>query len=299
MTSLKVYLDPLPQHGQAIWRVARALTTFAPPWVTVVQAPAEADFHIIHGLGEGERLPILAGLAAGTQPPYAVVQYNVLTSGTGSAAWLPVWQHAQVVWGYYDLPTLLAADPAALPAPFAFYHAPLGIDPVFTAQPVPRATLVGTSGYVAETESVAEWAAVVDAIDAQGFHLGPRLPQLVPPSRWRVASGVSDQVLAEAWSTCRFVAAMRRVEGFEFPGVEGLACGARPVCFARPHYQQWYAEHAEYVEETTPDDVFAQLLDVVGRPYRAVTPAEQAWARARFAWGPLVRGFWDQVQPSV
>lgn len=299
---MKVYLDPAPGLSRAIWRVACALKDYAPPWVTVVQELAQADFQVIHALGNGERVPLLGGIAAGTQIPFAVVQYCLRTTETPHTGdWLGVWAQATSLWSYYDLPARCEEDGTVFPGGDRFYHAPLGVDPAFTRQYNRDAPtyLVGTSGYVAATEGVGEWAAVLQRVTRRGFHLGPRLAE-TPGTHWTVAPGaLTDAQVAQAWSQCRYVAAMRRVEGFEFPGIEGLVCGARPVCFRRPHYETWYESAAEYVEERDFDSVVEDLCGLVTRPYRAVTAKEIAWAQTRFNWRTLVPGFWARVEGAV
>lgn len=305
---MKVYLTPSPNLGRAIWRVAHALKDYAPPWVEVVPEIQQADLQVVHALGDGERRPLLTGIADGTQLPFAVIQYCLRTTESPHTSdWFGVWMHAKCVWSYYDLPLLATEDHADRPDDAAwlhdwaeFYCAPLGVDPAFTRsynrdEPT---YLVGTSGYIAATEGVGEWAAVLRRINKRGFHLGPRLAE-TPAPYWATATGISDALVAEVWSQCRYVAAMRRIEGFELPGIEGLICGARPVCFRRPHYELWYGEHAEYVDETDFGVVVEQLMTLVTAPYRAVGASEIRWAQDRFDWRKLVGEFWQRLEGTI
>ncbi len=305
---MNVYVEAPSHFGVAIRKVAAALAQFVPAGVRVMQDPANADLRVWHVCGDGERQQILAGL--GGRPRYAVVQYCLRTTEYPKTPdWFAVWGNAQLVWSYYDLAALTVADGYRHGADFYgaspgiaplinFFHAPLGVDPLIfrhTPRQGDPIKLIGTSGYIADTESVGEWYAVSKAHHARHFHLGPRLSVFGTDPNVVCATGLPDSVLAQQWSRCQYVAAMRRIEGFEMPGIEGLCCGARPVCYRAPHYEQWYGEAAEYVDEGTPEEVIAQLTDLVQRPPRVVGPVEQLWARERFAWKPIIEEFWRRA----
>lgn len=311
MTPTNVFLAPDPNLGRAIHRVAHALIRHAPPWVEVVDTLEEADLHIVHALGNGQKLPMEAALAAGTLRPTAMIQYCLATTEQPDPrAWLDVWRASKLVWSYYNLGALLELETEGREGrdSFHFMHAPLGVDPAFQRDRAarPRLGMVLTSGYIAATEGVGEWDRVLarlsaDAAHAQtawGVHLGPALPE-TPPWRWHTFQNIPDTQLADLYAQVRYVAAMRRVEGFEFPGIEGLCSGARPVCFDQPHYRAHYLDHAEYVPEGSVEEVTEALLRLVRSPYRAVTPAEIDWARQRFDWAPIIGEFWQRLEGRI
>ncbi len=302
---MKVYLEPGPGLGRAIHRVANALKRHAPAWVEVMDQPEQADLRIWQVLGAGERNQLLT-----TTQPSAIFQLCLRTSEhPNTKDWVDIWKRAAVVTSYYDLNQLILEDAAdegcyihsideqedyILPN---FLHAPLGLDPAFTAIGGygQRPFLIGTSGTIASTEGVTEWAEVCRRLKAHHYHLGPQLS----PEMLYCGQPITDAQVANYWRACRYVAAMRRVEGFEFPGIEGLACGARPVCFDRVHYKCWYGEHADYVPEGTPEEVVDALLALVAQPYRAVTAAEQQWARETFNWETILSEFWARLEGAV
>lgn len=280
--------------GLGIHRVAHELTRWAPDTVEIVTDENDADLRIWHVLGDGERIPLLT-----YEKPYAVVQYCLRTSEKPHTEdWADIWVGARLVWSYYDLAEKCAEDNVT--APSNFYHAPLGVDSTVFRPRLqagdPR-KLVGTSGYIASTESVGEWVAARHTLNPWPwqFHLGPRLAVFKSDPKVLCASGLSDEALAAAWSSCQYVSCLRRIEGFELPGVEGLCCGARPVCFDQPHYRDHYGEHAEYIKERSPEEVTADLLALIKGPCRAVSPAESVEARRKFAWEPIIKGFWERL----
>jgi hypothetical protein len=173
-----------------------------------------------------------------------------------------------------------------------FFHAPLGVDArVFKPSfPMRKMFLVGTSGYIAETEGVRECHAVAQRLHEQMFHLGPDLKL---GTGITYVTSIPDSLVAEFWSQCSFVAGLRRIEGFELPVIEGLLSGARPVVFDAPHYTNWFGEFAEVVPEVDVDQVTEHLFNIMSRPVKSVTPAERSHAAQLFDWKTLVTGFWE------
>lgn len=321
-----------PTLSLAMHRVALALRAAAPEWAEMVKDREACDVAVHHVIGlTGLRELMAADRAGGRRS--ALVQYCLRTTEDSRAeTWLPIWRDAALVWSYYDLekyvaqadiralleavgradisyrsPTLaeLAAskpwpEPEALAAPvgFHFYHAPMGVDGgIFYPAAGSKKFTVGTSGYVAESEAVREcYDAAVARTGGRMFHLGPnqRLGEGVT-----YAHHIPDAKLAECWSACRYVAGLRRGEGFELPALEGLACGARAVCFDAPHYRDWFGEHAEYVPEADAAAVTDALEALFRGPYRQVTPQERDHVARQFSWARIAEGFWAALAESL
>jgi hypothetical protein len=219
----RVYLAPQAWMGRGIQRVAEALVAHAPKDVEVVADRAAAQLEIIHVVGCGS-LPEDVGI------PYAVVQYCYRTTEQPALDfWLPIWERARAVWSYYDLP---GADS------YKLLCQPLGVDPeIFHERNNDangREYGIATHGYVAETEAVHECHRAAARAELKAAHLGPNLGQ-----GGDTFHNLSEEDVAALWSRSERVAALRRVEGFELPGYEGLLCGARPVAFDAPHYRRW------------------------------------------------------------
>jgi glycosyltransferase involved in cell wall biosynthesis len=279
--------------GRGLHRVAHALARYAPPEIEIVRTPEEADLIVLHVIGHGS----LDGWAFRDDQKIAAIQYCLLTTeDSRPEAWLPFWQRCTAVWSYYDLfdymlkrEHLLTPDP-----PFNFYHAPLGVDGdvFFPATPARKRYSIGTSGYVAETEGVKECYAACRALGRDLFHLGPPLGL---GTGVLYMHNIGDDDVAELWSQCSFVAGLRRIEGFELPALEGLACGSRPIVFDAPHYRKWFGEHAEYVPEVGFDEVVEAIKEILSKPVRPVTPAERSHVLDTFDWKTLVHGFWQEA----
>jgi glycosyltransferase involved in cell wall biosynthesis len=285
---MKVCLRAIPSGlSRGIHRVARALEDYKPDWVTVVKDPKEADLWVLHVIGHGSMEEFDATLARGAR--VAMIQYCLRTTENPSAeAWLPYWNRAELVMSYYDL-AAYAGDS------FKFMYTSLGVDtevfqPCLTQK---KLHVIGTSGTIAATEGVKEANDAALRLSRRQLHLGPKLA-LGPNVTY--VTGVTDTQLAALWTSCDYVAGLRRIEGFELPALEGLACGARPVCFDAPHYRQWFGEHAEYIPEVAAEDVTEALVELFRRPVRPVMKAERMEVARKYAWEPIASRFWEGIQ---
>ena len=292
---MKVYVPRATNLSRAMTRVEQALLANLPLGLVAVPRREDADLVVFHVVGFPDTLEALAQLRTGQA--YALLQYCLRsTQRPSTAAWLPLWAHAAAVWTYYDLAALCAEDGTSADG-LPFYYAPLGANAsVFSPEGPkvePHRWKILTSGYVAETEGVREAAEATRQLGVKQFHLGPDLG-LGPHVTHRL--GISDDLLAQVYRSCGFVAALRRVEGFELPAVEGLLCGARPIAFDRPHYRAWFGDSAEYVPEADPQTVTVALREILVKDPRPVTPLEREAAAARFSWGSAARGFWKMVE---
>jgi hypothetical protein len=292
---MRVYVAPPAHLSRAMFRVAEALAQYRPSNVEIVDDAADAELVVLHAIGYGEtELEAHKLTTAGKR--YAVMQYCLRsTQKPNVEPWLPIWRGAAAVWSYYDLAQLAHDDGFEL-GPVPFYYAPLGADssvfsPALEAGTEGRFAIL-TSGYVAQTEGVLEAAAAARAAGRRMYHLGPDL-QLGP----HVARGndITDEMLAGIYRRCDFVAGLRRIEGFEMPAAEGLLCGARPVCFDRPHYRRWFGPWARFVPEHDADVVTAALLEQFELGPGTLTEGDLMAARSAFEWRTLVAGFWRIV----
>jgi len=291
---INVYVGHNPDLSQGIHRVSRALRAFTPNWVQIVDQEDWADLRIGHVVGIQDMEEWCS------RGPYALIQYCVQTGGGTAEEWRKIWMGAKTTWSYYDLAHWLSHT---LPPSYSeslcpnFYYAPLGVDPVFKPSfPLRKRYMIGTSGYVDETECIGECYRAATRVERSMLHLGPHLN--FGPSVTCIR-GVPDKMLADFWSQCSYVAGLRRIEGFELPVIEGLMCGARPVVFDAPHYRKWFDGFAEFIPEGTPQEVEDALFTLFSRPVRPITQAEREAARTQFHWPTLCAGFWEAIRCSL
>ena len=291
---MRVYLTPQPGLSRAMDRVTKALVANVPPGVKIVPTVEEADLHVIHVIGYPETVETVK-TACDRRQRYAVIQYCLTSTQEPKAAtWVPVWYCATAVWSYYDLIAAFPDEDMRASAGYSikFYHAPLGIDTeIFRRPPIAdERYFLGCSGYVAESECLEECANAVQSLGGRLAHLGHDLPLVGQVDRF---FNLHDWQLVRLWASCRYVAGLRRIEGFELPVYEGLACGARPLVFDRPHYRAWLGDHASYVPEVEPALLTPLIANILSEP-RPVTADERQWVKERFDWNTIAKGFWER-----
>jgi hypothetical protein len=285
---LTAYVNPPGRLSLAMERVARALAYHAPSTVEITDEE-DAEIVVLHVIGmEGlhKRIAELRGRK------YGIIQYCLSSTHTKIEEWYPIWNEAEIVWSYYDIPCYPSHQC------WNYYHAPLGIDPAFAEAPVhsPKKYVVATSGYVAGMQEAIDFCyKAAEVLQRKVFHLGPS-PVGMPAvydNLWDSKHGISDAELACLYSHCDFVSGLRWTEGFELPVIEGAACGARPICFDLPVYRQWFDGLATFVPHDR-NRLQAALVDVMKNP-NPLTIDEQKSVIKKFDWKPIVEGFWERV----
>ena len=321
---IRVFVDPIPKLGIAMARTAHALKMTAPEGVTIVDSPLNADLQVLHAVAPD----VLRHLQA---PKYAVMMHcldymadpqgngdNIpIERGQDREPWRAVWSDAQMVWSYYPLHereftwgglAALKADGTVdmsnpLQAP-AFYGAPLGADAsVFTKSIQKREHGILTTGYVSGqyAEAIEEVAIACHRAGKTTMHLGPSsvggMTAKVPG--WQAVSGISEQQLAALYGSVQYVSGLRHGEGFELPIIEGLLCGARPICFDLPCYRLWFDKHAIFVPECHGEELIERLAIILKRPPRPVLPEERAVVARMFDWQAIGAGFWQVLLKAI
>jgi D-inositol-3-phosphate glycosyltransferase len=289
---MRVYVKPQKGLSKAMDRIAKGLTEGIDS-ITAVEDISEAEVVLIHTIGYPETVDAIARCKMRKQK-IVLAQYCLRTTQEPkTTAWIPLWRECDVVWSYYDLPSLCGEDGCDWPSNVQFVMTPLGCDPnVFYPIPglegVKKTYLIASSGYVQQTECLAEINRAVDLNSGQQFHLGPNLG--MPNCYWQ--NGLDDYTLCSFYNSCQYVAGLRRIEGYEMPVVEGLLCGARPIVFDRPHYRRWFNEFAVFIPEGTVREVTQALTAVLAQPAQPVTLAERQLALRRFSWPTIARTVW-------
>lgn len=296
---MRAFVSVTKPLSKAMDRVVDALKLHAPSDITITEDREMADIVLVHTIGYPETIDIMDELLSKGKR-YIIAQYCLRsTQRPHTSAWLPIWRSAEFVWSYYDLPRMIAEDGLAPDPNIQFYKSPLGVDPGIFNRPSfaeKRHFMMFTSGYVAESETVREAARACEETESYMLHLGPEMDL---GKHVHYFMGISDLALAKWLRNVQFVAGLRRCEGFELPAAEGLLCGARPICYDRPHYRDWYNDFAEFIPETDFHTVRDHLVGLFREGARPVTDAEIEKARQIFSWPHIVERFWNHVRVSV
>jgi hypothetical protein len=286
---MKVYLShPIPD-SIAIDRVLAALAEYAPRDIEIIPEITSADLVIFNINGRHDQFTRKINDLTNRGKAYAVIQYVLRGSrNTSTADWLPLWNKAKLVFSYYDLKALCKED--GISPDFNFYHAPLGVDPVFKETPSAKKYIIATSGNGYLTESARECILAANAVNKPVFHIGPAITDR---SGVDFSQGINDSELAKKYSACQFVSGLRRCEGFELPVIEGLMCGARPICFDRPHYRKWFNEWAIFIKEESRPQVIDSLIKVFQTDPKPVSATEKNAVKKIFNWETIIKRFWS------
>lgn len=289
---MRIYLTP-PQPSRGLQRIESALRRYAPSSVEVVEDEHSADLVVLYAIGRCEQITRQSRVVLSAGKKYAVVQCCLRSTQKPDVRdWSPLWEYAASVWSYYNLVGAALEDGLYLNFP-NFYFAPLGVDStVFYPRSETRHRTITTTGLSYLSESVREcWIAARQSFKSAA-HIGP-----VRQGGYRVEkfNDVSDDEVAQIYSSSKFVSGLRRKEGFELPAAEGLCCGSRPLLFDTPDYRRWYEPFGLFVKEGSRQEVIDQLTQIFLSKYQPVTEEEIAAARERFNWERTIGGFYDRI----
>lgn len=294
---MRVFITPPRVESRSIGRIASELQRYAPTHIEFVRRREDADLVVLHVIGRRDQMLRAAAQCRERKQAYVVNQYCLRsTQKPYTSDWFSLWSDARCVWSYYDLPQWVADDQNTFSF-HNFYHSPLGADAsVFTARkPDTPPFLIGMTGYTPGIECLHE---VVDAVynirirhgEGHIFHLGT--PLTFGMQFTTSATNITDRELAQSYANCRYLSALRRIEGFELPAAEALLSGTRPIMFDRPHYRQWFAGHAVFISELDSRSVTAQLCEVLETRPTSVLADERAFLAERFNWRTIAQEYW-------
>ena len=150
------------------------------------------------------------------------------------------------------------------------------------------------TGEIAHTEGIRECVAACDALNTKMLHVGRDFKYT--NKSYTNMHNLSHGEMKRAYNASKWVSALRRIEGFEKPAIEGLLCGARPICFDTPLYRYWYGDLARYVREADEAITYKDIIRVMSNEYTPVTAEEMEKAIKKFAWNYVSKNFWKKVE---
>lgn len=288
---MKVYIENFLDDA-AILRITDAFKKRLPKAHSLADSKNEADFVIVISYGHRRKIQKYIDSILAENKKYAVIQLSVRsTSNPGTSDWMPIWHNAELVYSYLDLPEYCKED--GVRADFNFYRAPLGVEPeVFEKTARQRNFLIASTG------SGKPWnKECKNEIVLASKNLGKKIFQLGPgenTDRITYSNNASDKDLAEFYSQCEFVSGLRRIEGFELPVIEGLLCGARPICFDTPNFRFWFKSVAEFIPENS--SIHENLNKIFIRSAKPVTEAQKRYVKTHFNWDTIIKNFWKKLK---
>ncbi|KKR11484.1 MAG: hypothetical protein UT40_C0035G0007 [Candidatus Woesebacteria bacterium GW2011_GWA1_39_21b] len=289
---MRIYIENfLPDS--AISRITNALKKYTPSNLTVVEESDGADLIVVCAYGHRRTMRDYTNRLISKNKKFAIIQLSIRsTPNPKTEDWLPIWEKAAITWSYYNLPELCQQDGNR--SNFKFYWAPLGVDAdIFKETKAERGFIIAGTGTGKRwnRECKNEILAAARAVNKPVFQLGSGESS----KEIFYSNGMDDVTLTKYYSQCEFVSGLRRIEGFELPVIEGLLCGARPICFDKPHYRKWFNEFAEFIpEDNQRTDNLIKLFQKGAKP---VSESEKAYVKKNFSWKKICSEFWKLAIP--
>ena len=277
---MKVFANSV-LNNFAMKRIENAFKKYSPKEIEFVENEKDAELVIIYAYGHRRKQWWTASRLLSEGKKYAVIQTAIRsTPNPGCDDWLQLWQNAKLVWSYYDLPSFIKSENAIWQQyikKFSFYYAPLGVDPdIFKDLNLER-KYIATIGNNRD-ESVNECKEAAQAVGKEVYELG---------------AGISDEELVKKYNQSKYVCALRRKEGFEFPVLEGLLCGAIPIVYDRPETRRWFDGLAIFIPEVKHEQVVDNLISYFQSDLPALEKKEDVMKR--FNWKTIIEGFWSRI----
>ena len=271
-----------PYLSNALRRIEGGILSTMPPTYRIASYIEDADLIIAPVVNYRDILHI-------PLEKTVIMQLCFKTAGTGSGGnwgshdtwWQSVWGKSYRVVSYYDLP---CDDYLRMPLgynPKLFYNR--GLEKKFKA--IVTGFMDGPNGE--EIESVYKAFGNIVHV-GNNFELGEGYHHFV---------GVTDAEMATLYNQSEFVVALRHIEGFEFPVIEGAACGAIPIVFDMECYTHWFesisyaiSPEEDIVHQLRDADVFFESWDVSGKPIIVDEFYKQ------FTWDNVMKPFWEYIE---
>lgn len=282
---MKVYCEVEPPSlGRAMHRINKAMKEFAPQSIQFATTPEDADLQIVHSTDNN-----VVNLIKNNN--FVLFQYCIYTEAPPTETWPYFFNKSKLVVSYVDLPRLTEDSN------FNFYRTPFGVDSsIFYKTGTNKLYTFLSSGYVPWYEAIRETYDAAVRTNGTVAHLG---------NDFKYGKGfyhfenISEDSLRSLYNESMYVSGLRRIEGFEFPVIEGTLCGARGVCFNAEHYTHWYEDFVEYVDDGEPEYVVNQLVNLISRPYRVVTEKEIEHVKNKFSWETIIKDIWKKIEESL
>lgn len=271
MYRIKEYTNP--SWGYAFKRISKAFREYSPDWVEWVNND-KYDLKLVHVVG-GEEIPFLQKDLDKT----IIIQHCYYT--TYYDKWDQFWKDALLTVSFHNLIDYTTEK-------FNFYRMPWGADPkIFYYDGEEKYLDIFVTGHVAETESINEIFEAVKRTNKVMVHTGHNFK--FGSKNYRYLEYMPDYALRKVLANTRYVAGLRKIEGFELSCVEGLFCGAVPIVYDLPTYS-FYEGLAIFINPNV--DVVEQLVHHLSNPV-SLSYEQYKEAVNRFSWQNIMGGFYN------
>jgi len=286
MYKIKIWSDVNKDWSRALHNNNKYIKQFAPDNIEFVESVDNADYKIVHIIGENElnlcypfekTIPFFYCFLTGSLYP--------------TMFWRDVVKNVPLVLSYYPLNEWFEEK-------FNFYRTPLGVDVNIFKRDYRRQkeNAVLSTGYVSETERIEAFYKAFSMLGYKVFHVGKDFSF---GKNFVYFENVNTEVIVDLYNRSKYVNAIRVVEGYEIGAIEGGLCGARPICLNNNIYSYWYEDFPIYIKDDgfmTDDEVAeAIIIAVLNDKRKEVTEGEMDWLRNRFNIERVYTDLWRNI----
>lgn len=271
--------------GQVFRRISKGFHDYAPNWVQWVENPEDSDVYMVHIIGK-HQVPELERKVRNR----VIIQQCYFSANHKLVDYPSYWKKAALTISFHNLPDYTNEK-------FNFYRMPWGADKrIFrrTNWSEPRDIKLFTTGYVVNSESLDTVFNATKSVGRIMFHTGRDFEW--DNRHYRYLEHMTDEELVAVLNRTQYIACLRKVEGFELLGIEGLFCGARPIVFDLPTYDA-YGDHAYTVNPK--QDVAKQLVGILSKEPSYVDREEYRKIVETFCWDNLVPRMFERIRNSL
>jgi len=270
-----------PDWGDVFYRISKAFHDYAPDWVEWVEKPEDSDVYIVHVVGRGE-LPELKREVRNK----VIIQQCYFTAEANLANYPAYWKDALLTISFHNLPDYTDEK-------FNFYRMPWGADKrVFRRHNWSkiRDVKLFTTGHVAGPESIDIVFEAIKSVGAVMLHTGKDFKW--DNKHYKYVPHMPNWALVNLLNRTQYIACLRKIEGFELLGIEGLFCGARPIILDLPTYD-FYGDHAYTI---SPQDITKQLIEILSKEPLYVGKEEHEKVVQTFGWDNLIPKMFERIR---
>lgn len=291
----KVWMQVYPLYTKVIQHIVDELAVRSPSNIEFVEDWLDADIIIENIVGTPDRtnlvhwrekdwsedIKLRAEVHEG--PLFYIAHCSIVDDDFFRTAF----GKADKVFGFLNYENTVGAD-------YTYVRMPWGVDPdVFKRADVEKTHTAYTWGCSIDpdTEGITSIYEAVKAVDGVMLHSGidygfeGKWYDFIPPAK-------DYYGVAERLNRVQFANALRREEGFELMGIQGLLCGAQPLYFDLPCYRYWFDKVGVFVSE---DNTVEDLIKVFSSNY-LLTEEQRQYVLDKFSWNNVAKHFWGCIE---
>lgn len=268
--------------GKVFDKISYALHKHAPEWVEWVDKVEDSELQFINVVGRGE----LEWLQKAKNK--VIFQWCYFTAEPEKANYPKYWKDSLLTVSFHNLPDYTEEE-------FNFYRTPLGADPsIYKYLRLTKTLPVFTTGHVDRSESLDDVYKAASELQVQMFHTGEDFKW--DKRYYKHLEYMSEKGLVKVLNMAKYVACLRKVEGFELMGVEAMMCGTRPIVYDLPTYD-FYKGYADFIDPKK--NVTAQLIKILSKEPKVYTKQEYKEIRDKFSWEPIIQGIYKEIERHI